>query len=162
MHAKSGLRVVLKWKICRPDSVIAAVIRLRLSPMQFSIKSLLLLITIAAGIAASFAAFGPNAIWIVAISALFAIGIAAHKNDSPAPFWGCLVSVLILGFLMPPVGRYTPTNEELIVQVLMFVLGGYLAYSGIKRGHWATKTLAAVLFSTYAFVIISLIANVMA
>ena len=28
MYAKSGLRVVLKWKIYRPDSVIAAVIRL--------------------------------------------------------------------------------------------------------------------------------------
>ena len=28
MHAKSGLRVLLKWKIYRPDSVIAAVIRL--------------------------------------------------------------------------------------------------------------------------------------
>jgi hypothetical protein len=28
MHAKSGLRVVLKWKIYRPDSVIAAVITL--------------------------------------------------------------------------------------------------------------------------------------
>jgi hypothetical protein len=27
MHAKSGLRVVLKWKIFRPDSVIAAVIQ---------------------------------------------------------------------------------------------------------------------------------------
>ena len=26
MHAKSGLRVVLKWKIYRPDSVIAAVV----------------------------------------------------------------------------------------------------------------------------------------
>ncbi len=26
MHAKSGLRVVLKWKIYRPDSVIAGVI----------------------------------------------------------------------------------------------------------------------------------------
>ena len=26
MHAKSGLHVVLKWKIYRPDSVIAAVI----------------------------------------------------------------------------------------------------------------------------------------
>ena len=28
MHVKSGLRVVLKWKIFRPDSVIAAVIQL--------------------------------------------------------------------------------------------------------------------------------------
>ena len=28
MHAKSGLRVFLKWKIYRPDSVIAAVIPL--------------------------------------------------------------------------------------------------------------------------------------
>ena len=28
MHAKSGLRVVLKWKIFRPDSVIADVITL--------------------------------------------------------------------------------------------------------------------------------------
>ena len=28
MHAKSGLRVLLKWKINRPDSVITAVIRL--------------------------------------------------------------------------------------------------------------------------------------
>ena len=28
MHAKSGLRVVLKWKIYRSDSVIAAVITL--------------------------------------------------------------------------------------------------------------------------------------
>ena len=31
MHAKSGLRVVLKWKIYRPDSVNAAVIRLLLT-----------------------------------------------------------------------------------------------------------------------------------
>ena len=29
MHAKSGLRVFLKWKVYRPDSVIAAVMRLR-------------------------------------------------------------------------------------------------------------------------------------
>ena len=29
MHAKSGLRVVLEWKIYRPDSVIAAVITLK-------------------------------------------------------------------------------------------------------------------------------------
>ena len=29
MHAKAGLRVVLKWKIYRPDSVIAAVIPLK-------------------------------------------------------------------------------------------------------------------------------------
>ena len=28
MHAKSGLRVLLEWKINRPDSVITAVIRL--------------------------------------------------------------------------------------------------------------------------------------
>ena len=28
MHAKSGLRVLLKWKIYRPDSVIAAVMSL--------------------------------------------------------------------------------------------------------------------------------------
>ena len=28
MHAKSGLRVFLKWKVYRPDSVIADVIRL--------------------------------------------------------------------------------------------------------------------------------------
>ena len=29
MHAKSGLRVVLKWKINRPDSVITDVIRFK-------------------------------------------------------------------------------------------------------------------------------------
>ena len=29
MHAKSGLRVVLEWKIYRPDSVIADVIPLK-------------------------------------------------------------------------------------------------------------------------------------
>ena len=29
MHAKSGLRVLLEWKINRPDSVITAVIMLR-------------------------------------------------------------------------------------------------------------------------------------
>ena len=34
MHAKSGLRVVLKWKIYRPDSVIAAVIPLGVSVYQ--------------------------------------------------------------------------------------------------------------------------------
>ena len=28
LHAKSGLRVVLEWKIYRPDSVITAVIPL--------------------------------------------------------------------------------------------------------------------------------------
>ena len=29
MHAKSGLRVLLEWKINRPDSVITAVMRLK-------------------------------------------------------------------------------------------------------------------------------------
>ena len=33
MHAKSVLRVVLEWKIYRPDSVIADVIRLILSEL---------------------------------------------------------------------------------------------------------------------------------
>ena len=33
MHEKSGLRVVLKWEIFRPDSVIAAVISLHLWPI---------------------------------------------------------------------------------------------------------------------------------
>ena len=36
MHAKSGLRVVLEWKIYRPDSVIADVI-----PLEDSAKSTL-------------------------------------------------------------------------------------------------------------------------
>ena len=36
MHAKSGLRVVLKWKICRPDSVIADVIHPYKSPVMSS------------------------------------------------------------------------------------------------------------------------------
>ena len=40
MHAKSGLRVFLKWKIFRPDSVIADVIRL----MQFSTRTLMALV----------------------------------------------------------------------------------------------------------------------
>ena len=31
MHAKSGLRVFLKWKIYRPDSVIAEVIQTEVS-----------------------------------------------------------------------------------------------------------------------------------
>ena len=31
MHAKSGLRVVLEWKIYRPDSVIAAVMQLKMN-----------------------------------------------------------------------------------------------------------------------------------
>ena len=42
MHAKSGLRVVLKWKIYRPDSVIADVIPLKQMP-NFSIRSLMFL-----------------------------------------------------------------------------------------------------------------------
>ena len=44
MHAKSGLRVVLKWKIYRPDSVIIAVIPLE--SMKFSLKQLLAVITL--------------------------------------------------------------------------------------------------------------------
>ena len=34
LHVKSGLRVVLKWKIFRPDSVIAAVIRLHMKTYE--------------------------------------------------------------------------------------------------------------------------------
>ena len=37
MHAKSGLRVVLKWKIYRPDSVIADVIRLKVESTGYRI-----------------------------------------------------------------------------------------------------------------------------
>ena len=36
MHAKPGLRVVLEWKIYRPDSVIAAVIPLNLLQPTFA------------------------------------------------------------------------------------------------------------------------------
>ena len=35
MHAKSGLRVVLKWKIFRPDSVIATVIPFTKQLLQY-------------------------------------------------------------------------------------------------------------------------------
>ena len=42
MHAKSGLRVFLKWKIYRPDSVIAAVIPL--NQMKYRIQTLFLLL----------------------------------------------------------------------------------------------------------------------
>ena len=38
MHAKSGLRVVLKWKIYRPDSVIAAVITLIFLILRFVLR----------------------------------------------------------------------------------------------------------------------------
>ena len=41
MHAKSGLRVVLKWEIFRPDSVIAAVIRLVLVSTGFWMRLLI-------------------------------------------------------------------------------------------------------------------------
>ena len=37
MHAKSGLRVVLEWKIYRPDSVIAAVMLLK-QPYRYTRK----------------------------------------------------------------------------------------------------------------------------
>ena len=36
MHAKSGLRVVLEWKIYRPDSVIAVVIWLNRCDLESS------------------------------------------------------------------------------------------------------------------------------
>ena len=51
MHAKSGLRVVLKWKIYRPDSVIANVIPLNIMkiPKQFGIGVLLVVVSVTAG-----------------------------------------------------------------------------------------------------------------
>ena len=60
MHAKSGLRVVLKWKIFRPDSVIAAVIPLYIldnpfrwiSMFRFSLRNTLLAV---AGLCLAFA-----------------------------------------------------------------------------------------------------------
>ena len=59
MHAKSGLRVVLKWRDFRPDSVIPAVIRLRKTSephnmkltanrSRFRLRSLFLAITVLA------------------------------------------------------------------------------------------------------------------
>ena len=39
MHAKSGLRVFLEWKIYRPDSVIAAVIRLDMAESTYKTLS---------------------------------------------------------------------------------------------------------------------------
>ena len=41
MHAKSGLRVVLEWKISRPDSVIAYVICLQMKFPRFTLSQLL-------------------------------------------------------------------------------------------------------------------------
>ncbi len=38
MHAKSGLRVLLKWKVFRPDSVIAAVIPIEMNVSQIVIN----------------------------------------------------------------------------------------------------------------------------
>ena len=45
MHAKSGLRVLLEWKIYRPDSVITAVITLRMVRMQFELRTLIEFVT---------------------------------------------------------------------------------------------------------------------
>ena len=57
MHAKSGLRVVLKWKIFRPDSVIADVIQ----PMpKYSIKTLLILMSVFALAALLYAQLAPR------------------------------------------------------------------------------------------------------
>ena len=47
MHAKSGLRVLLEWKINRPDSVITAVIRLQ--QMQNAISDLPYLVAFGCG-----------------------------------------------------------------------------------------------------------------
>ena len=47
MHAKSGLRVLLEWKINRPDSVITAVITLRVT-LTYSIRTTGLTFVVAA------------------------------------------------------------------------------------------------------------------
>ena len=55
MHAKSGLRVVLEWKVYRPDSVIAAVIWLigKLRIMTIGLRTFLVVV-IAASLLAIF------------------------------------------------------------------------------------------------------------
>jgi len=44
MHAKFGLRVLLKWKICRPDSVVTSFITLTL--MRYRISTLFAALTV--------------------------------------------------------------------------------------------------------------------
>lgn len=128
--------------------------------IQFSIKALLTLTTIVAVGVASFIAFGPIAFGIFIVGALIATGVIAHQNEVSVPFWGCTASTLILCFLLPPVGGYAPSNEEVIISVLMFTLGGYLAYSAIRRGHWLTRLFAACIFLCYTLIFISIVSTI--
>ena len=64
-----------------------------------------------------------------------------------------LVSVIILSYLLPPLG-YRPTETDTIVNAILFTTGGYLAYSSIRTGHWLPRLFGALVLTPYVIFVL--------
>ncbi len=125
--------------------------------MKFSLKTLLIFVTMAAVFLGLYQAIGDASFVFGMFGLLVFVGFAAHKVENPFPYWQCIGSIAILIFLLPPLG-YRPTEAETIMSSILFAIGGYLAYAAIRHGHWSTRLLAIVVISPYLlFICLTLI-----
>ena len=110
---------------------------------------------------ALYAAIGPEMFFealvpIAFVVFLLLVGIVAHNNEKPAPYWSCIGSIVIyFSFLLPLLSlgpkllSFGPNETGVIFFACAFSIGGYMSYSAIRHGHWATRTLGLLVMTFY-------------
>ena len=68
-------------------------------------------------------------------------------------FGNPFASVVILSYLLPPLG-YRPTETDTIINAILFTIGGYLAYSSIRSGHWIPRLFGALVLTPYVIFVL--------
>ena len=141
----------------RSDNTDVMSLNLNLNSMQFSIKTLLASTTITAVAVGSYIKFGMPAIWTGLLLGVIALGTIAHRNKTPAPFWGCIGSAILLWHPLLPYRRIIPFSGEVGFSILAFIVGACLAGASIQRGHWTTRAMAVLMVVLYSLIFATIV-----
>ena len=122
----------------------------RENSLQFSIKSLLLLMSAAALLLSLYAAFGPRiagpAFAIGIPVGLIVAGVSTRGTKESIAFWKCMV-VYVLLFLWGINTHTGPSSEpEIVCTAVVIAVGIVLSFSSMVYGRWTTKIMAAIAF----------------
>ena len=132
--------------------------------MQFDIKFLLLITTLAAVFFAVWTAFSSAPPFsrfclAAAVTGLVATGVEAYKAGKSFPFWQC-ISAMTLSLLLPAQvsSRYGDMSyESAVTRAGLLGIAVVLAFSAIRNGHWATKIAALFVFIPFSLLIFAII-----
>ena len=122
--------------------------------MTFSVKTLMLCTLILAILLALYPLLGGDLALGLGFSFLMFAGAESHRVKQPRPFWMAVGALAIFCYLLSPPLGYRPSELDAIVNSIVFTVGGYLAYAGIRSGHWSSRLLAGTVLLSYILVLL--------